>query len=47
MASSEKREVSEELMAERAVMWTGFVRLSTYAIVSIALVLILMALFLL
>ena len=45
MASSENREVSEELMAERAVMWTGFIKLSTYAIVSIALVLILMALF--
>lgn len=47
METQNKPEVDQEMIADRAVMWSGFVRLSTYSIVSIAVTLILLALFLL
>ena len=47
METQQKPETDQEMVADRAIMWSGFVRLSTYAIVSVAVILILMALFLL
>lgn len=40
------REAEQELFQARWRMWSGFVRLSTYIIVFVALLLILMAVFL-
>jgi len=48
MASTDNRNAAErELLASRRAMWQGFLKFSTYSIVVVAIVLILMALFLL
>jgi|HigsolmetaAR204D_1030405.scaffolds.fasta_scaffold02591_6 hypothetical protein len=40
-------EVDQEMLASRQAVWAGFVKFSTYAIVSVAVLLLLGAIFLL
>jgi len=48
MASTDDKQAAErELLESRQAIWQGFLRFSTYSIVAVAIVLILMALFLL
>lgn len=47
MMATHERHVDDELLASRKAMWSGFLTFSTYAIVGVAVILILMALFLL
>ena len=47
MAAENRNGEDQEMLATRAEMWQGFMRWSTRSIVAIAVVLILMALFLL
>jgi hypothetical protein len=47
MATDQKPTDDPEILAAHQAMWDGFVKFSTYSIVGVAVVLILMALFLL
>lgn len=48
MATDNRRfDSDDDLLANRQAFWSGFIKFSTYSIVGVALVLILMALFLL
>ena len=47
MASDQKPTDDPEILAEHQAMWSSFVKFSTYSIVGVAIVLILMAIFLL
>ncbi len=47
MAVNDRPSEEEELIASKREMWSGFLRFSTYSIVGIALLLILLAIFLL
>lgn len=44
MAIQQTNAGQDEILASRRAMWSGFVRLSTYSIVGISIVLILLAL---
>jgi hypothetical protein len=47
MATENKRAEDDRFLAEKRANWSGFLRLSTYAIVGVSVALIVMALFLL
>ncbi len=47
MATDNKRLAEDELLASKTAMWSGFLKLSTYTIVGVSVILIGMAVFLL